>query len=114
MVDRDTRRLLCRRFVELRKQQRTTHRVTPELTAEEASSLRRLQQLAGRTGTTLVPLGDRALLRPVDGDRPRGHLIELAAVRIPDLCQHFPAWVQRDPTGWPQRSLEQLATAFWA
>ena len=106
MVDHRTRRLLCRRFTVLRQQTVTHYRVEPELTAEEASNLRRLRQLAARTGTCLVPLGDRALLRPRTGDRPRGHLLDLAAVRIPALCSHFPAWAARDPTGWPHRTLE--------
>ena len=78
----------------------------PELTAEEASNLSRLRQLAARTGTCLVPLGDCALLHPRTGDHPRGHLLDLAAVCIPALCSHFPAWAARDPTSWPHHTLE--------
>ena len=92
----------------------TSYRVEPELTSAEASNLRRLEHLAAHTGTRLVPLGDRALLRPRTGDRPRGHLLDLAAVRIPALCRYFPAWAARDPTGWPLRTLEQLAAPPWA
>ena len=86
----------------------------PELTSEEASNLRCLKHLATRTGTRLVPLGDRALLRPHTGDRPRGHLLDLAAVHIPELRHYFPAWAARGPTGWPLRTLEQLAAPPWA
>ena len=92
----------------------TSYRVEPELTSKEASNLRCLKHLAARTGTRLVPLGDRALLRPRTGDRPCGHLLDLAAVRIPALCRYFPAWAARDPTGWPLRTLEQLAAPPWA
>ena len=92
----------------------TSYRVEPQLTSEEASNLRRLEHLAARTGTRLVPLGDRALLRPRTGDRPRSHLLDLSAVRIPALCRHFPAWVARDPTAWPYHTLEQLAAPPWA
>ena len=87
----------------------TSYRVEPELTAKEASNLQRLEQLAARTGTRLVPLGDHALLCPYTGDRPRGHLLDLAEVSISALCHHFPVWVARDPTGWPYHTLEQLA-----
>ena len=78
----------------------------PELTAEEASNLSGLRQLAACTGTCLVPLGDRALLRPRTGDFPRGHLLELAAVHIPALCSYFLAWAAWDPTSWPHHMLE--------
>ena len=65
----------------------------PELTAEEASNLSHLKQLAAYTSTYLVPLGDHALLRLHTGDRPWGHLLNLAAVCILALSHHFPTWV---------------------
>ena len=86
----------------------------PELTAKEASNLLHLEQLAAHTGTRLVPLGDHALLCPRTSDHPRGHLLDLAEVLIPPLCYHFPVWVARDPKGWPNYTLEQLAAPPWA
>ena len=91
VVDYHTRCLLCWCFTALRQQKETTYCMEPELTAEEAFNLSCLKQLAACTGTCLVPLGDRTLLRPHTGDCPWGHLLDLAVVCILALCHHFPS-----------------------
>ena len=109
IVDVHARRILQNRFASLRRSGKTHLRPISQLTPNQALNLRSLQSLAARTDTTIVPLGDRALLRPRAGIRPRGHLIDLDAEGIPRLCRHFPSWLARRPTTWPERSLEELA-----
>ena len=106
VVDHHTRHLLCWRFIVLCQQTVTHYRVEPELTAEEASNLSCLRQLAACTSTCLVPLGDHALLRPRTGDHP-GVTSWISPQFTYQLCAAiFLPRLPEDPTGWPHHMLE--------
>ena len=106
---RETPASLLHRFT--RPFHRSTLRFRTALTPSEKTSLADLHHCATQADVRVVPLGDRALLRPKGKGRLRGVLVDLSSSLVTaSLRQHLPAWTQLEPSTWQHRPLLELCS----